>query len=377
MASSRTTLMTARRFEHGCELVALALVAGLGAAACGGGGDGAEGPDSLGDQEAYWIPVLQDLDESLLAAHVISDLGERALDNEWLVAGGTATRGLVLSYPPVESGRAAWHEMTLPAGTPRLRAIWGSSAAGTYVVGDRGTILRRNAEEWTRESIDVPPETAFHGISGTGPNDVWVVGEVRPDAGGVIVHWDGLAWSRRVDAGIEDARLYGVWALDATHAFAVGEQGTILAWEGSSWARETTDTDVRLAAIWGASSDDVFVAGGEPGGEGLVLRRRHTQTWTLEFETPSALNTIVGSEFDEWPFIVAGERGYVGAFHGAAEDFAFKRDLSIQFLRGVSFVGGIADPDSRQRFLVAAEGGAASNYWSPSNDVDRLGEPVP
>lgn len=365
--------MPVPRSERARRVAALLVATCLGVLGCGGGGDDpSAGMDSRRDQDQLWMPVLQDLEEALFAAHLTQD-------GVWLVVGGTAARGLIFTLD-IEAW--AWRELLLPDGTPRLRAVWGSAEAGTFVVGDGATILRRDDIAWARQTIDLPPDTAFQGVWGSGPDDVWAVGEVMSgvDSAGVIVHWDGLAWSRIALAeGMGIAALRAVWGSDETHVFAVGDRGTIVAWDGEAWTREEANTDVPLAAIWGPGTDAVFVGGGEPGGEGVLLRR-DGPVWRTVFNAPSALRAVIGYEFSDGRFFVSGERGYIGEFGGPADDYSFRRGGAPQ--THLDLLGGVADPNSRRRLLVGADldlsglrdGFALSNYWWPSANVVRLGD---
>lgn len=56
--------------------------------------------------------------------------------------------------------------------------------------------------------------------------------------------------------------LNGVWGASATDVFAVGENGTILHYDGVTWLLPTSGTTERLHAVWGSSGTDVFVVGG-------------------------------------------------------------------------------------------------------------------
>jgi hypothetical protein len=54
-----------------------------------------------------------------------------------------------------------------------------------------GIILNWNGSTWRGvEPNLVFSVDAYRGVLGSGPSDVWAVGD-----GGTIVHWDGLSWS--------------------------------------------------------------------------------------------------------------------------------------------------------------------------------------
>jgi hypothetical protein len=56
--------------------------------------------------------------------------------------------------------------------------------------------------------------------------------------------------------------LYGVWGASSSNVFAVGSQGTILHYDGSTWSTMASGTTSwELTAVWGASASDVYSVG--------------------------------------------------------------------------------------------------------------------
>lgn len=79
-----------------------------------------------------------------------------------------------------------------------------------------------------------------------------------------IEHYDGQAWSD--GAGSLDPQgalppLNAVWGSDATHVWAVGDNGTIVFWNGQLWKSVLSGTTDKLSAVWGSGPTDVWVAG--------------------------------------------------------------------------------------------------------------------
>lgn len=125
-------------------------------------------------------------------------------------------------------------------------------------------------------AFDVGASTALSGVSGTGPGDVYLVGGGEAEGGGtsgVIWHFDGDTWTE--DPSLPDVPLL-VWA----HAFAdddvwvVGEEGTVLRGSFGAWEQVESGTEEPLWGVWGETSSDLWIVGGEPGsgGEPTVLR---------------------------------------------------------------------------------------------------------
>jgi photosystem II stability/assembly factor-like uncharacterized protein len=69
------------------------------------------------------------------------------------------------------------------------------------------------------------------------------------------------------------ATFWWVHAFSATDAWVVGENGTAGHFDGTTLTLETTPTTLTLYGVWGASTDDLWAVGGEPGAGNVVLRR--------------------------------------------------------------------------------------------------------
>jgi hypothetical protein len=139
----------------------------------------------------------------------------------------------------------------------------------------------------------VPSELAdlynqFTGVAATSSDDAWAVGfhSDKPVSGGLtdayvgqdkvhilIEHWDGSNWNiiPSPDAG-DSSYLFGVTAIDKTHAWAVGytttgnvQQTLILGWNGAKWevlrSPNVSGMNNRLTSVTSLGSRDVWAAG--------------------------------------------------------------------------------------------------------------------
>ena len=69
---------------------------------------------------------------------------------------------------------------------------------------------------------------------------------------------DGWCWENPLPSGFE---IEAVWGSTARDVWAVGAGGVILRWNGSAWSRARGITTSSLHAIWGQRSYDVWAAG--------------------------------------------------------------------------------------------------------------------
>lgn len=147
---------------------------------------------------------------------------------------------------------AGWHEDVLEEGLI-LWGVWGASEDEVWAVGGDPTAASGTAAlfrffegEWSRQDLptEAAEQVALYKVWGSGPDDVWACG-----ASGVIVHWDGAAWSV-VPSGTERL-LLTVAGADAEHVWAVGGTGSgeIVRWDGSAWASEAPEFSTDFSGV--------------------------------------------------------------------------------------------------------------------------------
>ena len=96
----------------------------------------------------------------------------------------------------------------------------------------------------------------YNAVAGSAPENVFIVGDQ-----GTIVHWDGIALAP--EASGTTANLRGVAVVDQTLAYAVGEQGTILHRQGGAWI---ADPPISTAVLNATCASSTFaLAVGEQG----------------------------------------------------------------------------------------------------------------
>jgi hypothetical protein len=128
-------------------------------------------------------------------------------------------------------------------------------------LGISGNVIQNwNGTTWT--TLDpapaLPSNAQLKAISGSSPNDVWIIGNA-----GLILHWNGSAWSAMTSpVGAED--FLTVWSRTSTDAW-IGGKTSILHWNGTSWSAAPNNRSGGLGtaqAFWGASGTDVWTVTG-------------------------------------------------------------------------------------------------------------------
>jgi hypothetical protein len=156
---------------------------------------------------------------------VIRGLWGSAPGDVWAVGGvaGTSTKRSGKTFHTTgiaKDGAPVWTEFDSQSRAD-LTAVWGSGPNDVWAVGESGAVRHwTNATPKRWEIVEVPTERDLRAVWGTGPNDIWVVGDF-----GTILHFDGVSWQPAVAAfplGLKP-HLRGIWGSDANDVWVVGD----------------------------------------------------------------------------------------------------------------------------------------------------------
>lgn len=212
-----------------------------------------------------------------------------APDSIWVVGGN----GTILYW-----NGTIWTKRRSPT-TSTIADVWGGAANDVWAIanGDAGLILRKidsNGPEWL---IVNSFENFNTSISGSSPNDIWVVG---PSAS----HWDGKQWTSLGVGFFANS----VQSASLNNAYAVNANGDY--WQLKfDPANSTTPISVTLGAQVGVavqsswqSGSIGWAVGNDQNGHGLVLRNSGSG-WSpvnLPIMVGSLTAILVNSPSDVW-----------------------------------------------------------------------------
>ncbi len=231
---------------------------------------------------------------------------------------------------------ARWTPMT--SGTAlTLVDVWGSGPSDVFTVGQseeafESNVLHYDGKAWTQQT-DVT-DVQLGSIWGSGPKDVYAVGfDVTDLTAGAVFHSDGGAWGP-VDGPPTDpnAEVFfsAVWGSSARDVFVAGEstpfedfsEAVVGHYDGSRWsllelpgiADYLEPTD-----MWGTGARDVFLVGNvstpfDEGEVGVILHY-DGQSWTSQFEADGIhLEAVWGNSPSD--VYAAGWNGVILHFNG-------------------------------------------------------------
>src|SRR5262245_21016216 len=131
-----------------------------------------------------------------------------------------------VNTPPVVSAAIArWTPArAAPINGPsgEIAGIWGSSASDVFAATLSGDIARYDGTAWTILKTNAGSLQGIHGSSAT---DVWAV-----NSEGEIWHYNGTTWTS--DIPPRRVPLIGVYALNASNVFVVGDGGSAFRYDG-------------------------------------------------------------------------------------------------------------------------------------------------
>lgn len=144
------------------------------------------------------------------------------------------------------------------------------------------------------------------GVSGVSPSDVFISGQ-QP---GTILKYDGTSWAPMTSPLFGE--LWAIWAVAANDVYIVGPYGGVLHYDGTTWGVMPNVTGVDNYAVWAASATDVFIGG--PGGR---LGHYDGATWTLMASpTTHYIGGLWGTGGDD--VFAVGDQGQVLRYDGTA-----------------------------------------------------------
>jgi hypothetical protein len=184
---------------------------------------------------------------------------------------------------------STWTKLS-PGGTDSFWWVSGSGPKDVWMVGEHGRITHHDGAAFT----DATPLTTatIWGVWAASPTDAWAVGGT-PEGGttapnDVVLHWDGSAWKQEMLPQQLGRSLNKVWGTASDDLYAVGESGTIWHRKGTTWSLETNPATSNLFTVYGCSATDVYVVGG-----GDVLHSDGGGTWTkVDVTLGNAVNGV-------------------------------------------------------------------------------------
>jgi photosystem II stability/assembly factor-like uncharacterized protein len=248
----------------------------------------------------------------------------------------------------------------VPAGTsspPDLNAIF-SVAEQLYVAGASGYIATKPIKGGTWSQLTTTTQAALYGLAGSSLSNLWAVGDNN-----TILYFNGAAWVPQSSPAPSSTVIRGVWAASPSEVYAVGDSGLFFSTQdgGTAWMSASplpVSNPGSLRAIWGFTSGsiDLWIAGDNGGVYHSPSGAGGWEDHTYNNTGPSqpSLTALWGSS-DEDLWVVGGglvlHRGTPGS---TGEWTSYTTTASSRPLNGVWGVGAFSA--QQQVYICGGDG---------------------
>jgi hypothetical protein len=179
-----------------------------------------------------------------------------------------------------------------------LLAACGSTGSVPVTTPDAGPDVSAPSGEWVWQS-DVPATGQLEAVWASGPGDAWAGGD-----DGLMLHWNGVAWAQ-VDPATTN-HIHSIWGSGPDDVWAAcgGLAGpntaTLVHWDGNAWSPVDPGTAMNLDGVWGSGPTDVYAAGHS--GVAGTVQHFDGQTWSTVFTSDEMAPAAVSgsSASDVW-----------------------------------------------------------------------------
>jgi hypothetical protein len=203
----------------------------------------------------------------------------------WAVGqGGTMLHNTGVFFASVDQSQASLS----------LQGLYASAPDSVWAVGQKGEVLRSTGEHFTAPLALTGAGSDYQAVTGRSASDVFLAG-----THGTVMHWDGTtltAVAGPLLAGTFTDNLNAILSVGSGpgNIVAVGENGTIISYNGSSWVRQIPTSAETYNATWGTGISNLWVVG-----NGGLLRRSQGSGFNLDPQsgtvTTSNLRGVWGS----------------------------------------------------------------------------------
>ena len=281
-------------------------------------------------------------DESLSSYNLGSIWGVSPTDIYVGAAGGTVLRKI----------GGAWSSQQVTQGSITINGLQALSAKAIYGGGTDGGIIAHDSAGWSPKLSNDAYERTLRDVWAFAEDDVWMVGD-----DGALIHLVATKWNTAEIAGpfYKNHSFFGLWGRQDSgsyEAWAVGEKGAVLYYDGENWADRTSAAGVDLNDIDGTGWEQVVAVGGD----GTLLKFDGTDWYGLERATASALRGVAAVD---GAFLAVGDKGAVVKVTG---DLATLLETSFETdLFGVCAGSGLVAVGGQGKMYKSADGAG----WEP------------
>lgn len=226
----------------------------------------------------------------------------------------------------------------------KIKLWYSSPLGGTFVLSNIRGILYRNR------------------------NEIWF-------AAGSIFKWDGISTNAqlvysRLNLPDPNGSIEKLWETDNGNLYGVGNSGTILNYNDTSWSSVTSGTTLPLTDIYGINENEIYISGAfTPEVKGVLLKGNSSQFSVMINSEIISENELFDKLYGELASVWVDNNGTV--FTGGNFMFQYKND-KWDYVRSLpeNYIGG--NPGAYYRGFISSIRGNGSNDYVIAGDRNTL-----
>ncbi len=183
-------------------------------------------------------------------------------------------------------------QVTSESGRSATAAVGGSGPNDVWAVGESGTCLHWTGSSWAKVNAGTTQRLAAVWVSTAG--EVWAGGATGVLSGTLVHAPSGGTFSPV--GGLPAVNYSAMWGSAANDIWMVGAGGTIVHYDGSNWSTSPSPTANDLSDVSGTSASNVWIAGAN----GTVLHLVLGSWQVVTSNTSTHLEAIFATGSDVW-----------------------------------------------------------------------------
>ena len=137
-----------------------------------------------------------------------------------------------------------------------LQDLWAGPGGQAWFVGEGGAVL--HLEDGVLRVVISPVTVRLNGVWSTG-TETWAVGDQ-----GTVIHWNGATWDTQAVPG-PARNLLDVHGSSNADVWVVAQGGHVYHWDGAAWSEVPSGRTEDLWSVWTAGPGSAWIVGGSPG----------------------------------------------------------------------------------------------------------------
>jgi photosystem II stability/assembly factor-like uncharacterized protein len=271
-------------------------------------------------------------------------------DNGWIVG----DNGKIFYYDGNEFTEQA-SGLTTP-----LNGVYFTSSTNGFAVGNGGKILRFDGVEWTPMTVNLTADLLA--IHGNGTSNIMAVGKT-----GKYAQFNGTSW---LDGTYSNRDMNDVWVTPSGKVWVAARAGRIFSYNGTTWSEQLVGTPPRdLQGVCFLNDQNGYIVGNN----GTLLYFNGLVWQTLASGTTENINGI---------YLASNQSGYLAGNAGTIIKYQGE-GFNSPYLHNYSTPGGILEFKlanllfgQPHYFRVRAKHAADISEWSPASSFRVIDKPT-